>query len=623
MDNRDLLLSVDEILDKEEELLRKRRKKLKLEDSTDKIGIALSGGGIRSATLNLGLLEAFNKKGLLKRADYLSSVSGGGYINSFVQNRLNSGISYGKLFEKDEIDRLCRYGDYLRPSKGIKKAYESITFYLSYIVLAMLHFIWYFLFFFGGVLSFLMLMQSFPTIDLKFYAAITTLSVFVLLWYYFMHPLRYISRYLWSSRVLYHLFALFALLWLVGYLSIFNIYVLPESMQIYANSSSLLDLMVTLLLLGYFSNPNILSMHRYYRFRIADAYLKGSDITVANLIKEGTTKSPYPLICSTLNIQADSKIKGQKSAEYYLFSPLYSGSKLTNYVFTASPLYNRLTLATAVTVSGAALNSMMGYKSNRFLSFILTLLNIRLGYWAINPLILEGRRFLDRLATFFLYNGFKALPTYWPYYNLAELFGKMNLSRWMINLSDGGGIENLGAYELFRRQVKVIICSDAGADPKYEFEDLRNLLLRVRNELEIAVEFSEGNRVEDEIFPKPSSGYSNRHYVVGRYYKLAKKGEEREFLGYFVYIKASVTAPKYKIDNIDRGEDYYAYKNHHPSFPHEPTTDQFFDKDQWRAYRALGLEIGESFLDGIEDCSKIDSIVDRIDSELLKTRREF
>ena len=614
--NKDLLFNLEDIIEQENELITKRRKKLHLEDSKDKVGIALSGGGIRSATLNLGLLEVFNDKGLLKRADYLSSVSGGGYINSFVQNRLNNGATFENLFASEEIDRLCRYGDYLKPSKGIKKFYESVTFYLTYVILALLHLVWYFLFFFSAILSFLMLMQSFPTIDLRFYATTTIVTILLLLWYYFMHPLRYISRFLWSCRVLFHLFTIFALLWLIGYLSIFNIYVLPESMQIYANSSSLLNLMIILLLLGYFSNPNILSMHRYYRFRIADAYLKGSNVTLSNLIKDGITKSPYPLICVALNVQADKKITGVKSCDYYLFSPLNCGSKLTKYVSTSSPLYKRMTLATAVTISGAALNSMMGYKSNRMLSFLLTILNIRLGYWAINPLILEGKRFIDRLATLFLFNGFKALPTYWPYYNLAELFGKMNLSRWMVNLSDGGGIENLGAYELFRRNVKVIICSDAGADPKYEFEDLRNLLLRVRNELEIAVEFNDGNRVEDEIFPKPSIGYSKKHYVVGRYYKLAKRGEKREFVGYFIYIKASITAPEYKIDNTDRDDDYYSYKNHHPSFPHEPTTDQFFDKDQWRAYRALGKEIGYSVLKNIDDCSKIDNIISKLALEV-------
>ena len=47
--------------------------------------LCLSGGGIRSATFNLGVLQALAKHGLLKRFDYLSSVSGGGYIASWLQ----------------------------------------------------------------------------------------------------------------------------------------------------------------------------------------------------------------------------------------------------------------------------------------------------------------------------------------------------------------------------------------------------------------------------------------------------------------------------------------------------------------------------------------------------------
>jgi len=361
--------------------------------------------------------------------------------------------------------------------------------------------------------------------------------------------------------------------------------------------------------MGYFANPNILSMHRYYRLKITDAYLDKSKIKVSGLTKNNITIAPYPLICSTLNMQADEKIKGQRSCDYYLFSPLYCGSKLTGYVSTSSPLYKKLTLGTAVTVSGAALNSLMGYKSNRLISFVLTILNIRLGYWAINPMILDGKRKFDKMASFFLYNGLKALPVYWPFYNFSELFGKMNSQRWMVNLSDGGGIENLGAYELFRRKVKVIICSDAGADPKYEFEDLRNLLLRVRNELEIAVEFEKGQKVEDIIKPKPSSGYSQKHYVVGKYYLLpSKEDNKKEFLGYFVYIKTSVTAPIYKIEKDIRKSDYYGYKNHHPLFPHEPTTDQFFDPQQWEAYHVLGEEVGNSLLKEFSNSQNIEQI---------------
>lgn len=48
----------------------------------DLTGITLSGGGVRSATFSLGVLQALAEKGVLRRFDYLSTVSGGGYIGS-------------------------------------------------------------------------------------------------------------------------------------------------------------------------------------------------------------------------------------------------------------------------------------------------------------------------------------------------------------------------------------------------------------------------------------------------------------------------------------------------------------------------------------------------------------
>jgi hypothetical protein len=47
--------------------------------------LCLSGGGIRSATFNLGILQQLARLGLMKQFDYLSSVSGGGYIASWLR----------------------------------------------------------------------------------------------------------------------------------------------------------------------------------------------------------------------------------------------------------------------------------------------------------------------------------------------------------------------------------------------------------------------------------------------------------------------------------------------------------------------------------------------------------
>ncbi|HEY6393398.1 MAG TPA: patatin-like phospholipase family protein [Bryobacteraceae bacterium] len=49
-----------------------------------RLGVALSGGGIRSATFALGVLQSLAKHEILRSVDYLSSVSGGGYAAAWL-----------------------------------------------------------------------------------------------------------------------------------------------------------------------------------------------------------------------------------------------------------------------------------------------------------------------------------------------------------------------------------------------------------------------------------------------------------------------------------------------------------------------------------------------------------
>jgi len=59
------------------------------------VALALSGGGIRSATFSLGVLVALAGRGLLPQFDYLSTVSGGGYLGSFLSAFLSSPAASG------------------------------------------------------------------------------------------------------------------------------------------------------------------------------------------------------------------------------------------------------------------------------------------------------------------------------------------------------------------------------------------------------------------------------------------------------------------------------------------------------------------------------------------------
>ena len=62
----------------------------------DAVGLALSGGGVRSATFCLGVLQSLARRGVLERVDFLASVSGGGYIAAFL----------GRLFSRMDIPRM-------------------------------------------------------------------------------------------------------------------------------------------------------------------------------------------------------------------------------------------------------------------------------------------------------------------------------------------------------------------------------------------------------------------------------------------------------------------------------------------------------------------------------------
>ncbi|MBV9930730.1 MAG: patatin-like phospholipase family protein [Alphaproteobacteria bacterium] len=66
--------------------------------------LCLSGGGIRSASFALGVLQALSKKGLLTGFHYLSTVSGGGYIGSWLQRWIHEepGGARAVMAELDE-----------------------------------------------------------------------------------------------------------------------------------------------------------------------------------------------------------------------------------------------------------------------------------------------------------------------------------------------------------------------------------------------------------------------------------------------------------------------------------------------------------------------------------------
>lgn len=99
-------------------------------------GLAFSGGGIRSATFNLGMLQALSELRLLRDFDYLSTVSGGGYIGGWfskwlkrqqgnvkdIEHTLTPGSSDNPRREPEEVKFLRQYTNYLTPKTGFFSA---------------------------------------------------------------------------------------------------------------------------------------------------------------------------------------------------------------------------------------------------------------------------------------------------------------------------------------------------------------------------------------------------------------------------------------------------------------------------------------------------------------------
>ncbi|HEX9636742.1 MAG TPA: hypothetical protein VGB99_04365 [Acidobacteriota bacterium] len=97
----------EQVFEREREYLKGRRAKVPdldpdFERHPQAIGLSFSGGGIRSATVCLGAVQALCQRKILPKIDYLSTVSGGGYIGSALSSLLS--IHKGKLDRSSQGD---------------------------------------------------------------------------------------------------------------------------------------------------------------------------------------------------------------------------------------------------------------------------------------------------------------------------------------------------------------------------------------------------------------------------------------------------------------------------------------------------------------------------------------
>src|ERR1700681_2283829 len=103
-----------------------------------------------------------------------------------------------------------------------------------------------------------------------------------------------------------------------------------------------------------------------------------------------------------------------------------------------------------MSISGAAASPNWGYHTSAAIAFLLTVFDVRLGWWVGNPRRAKASRFSG--------------PPFALHPLLAELFAQTSERAKYLNISDGGHFENLGIYELVHRRCRFIIAGDGEQD---------------------------------------------------------------------------------------------------------------------------------------------------------------
>lgn len=282
----------------------------------------------------------------------------------------------------------------------------------------------------------------------------------------------------------------------------------------------------------------------------------------ANVFEPLSLARPLHVIGICLNLTAGEELAWQeRKGESFAVTPLASGSPWLGY--RDSRHYGDISVGTAVTISGAAASPNMGYHSSPALAFLMTLFNVRLGWWLGNPGVAGNDTYERR----------NPKVSIGPL--VHELTGNSNDKYKYVYLSDGGHFENLGLYEMVLRRVHRIVVTDGTGDPEFVYGDLGNAIRKIRIDLGVEIEIK-------EIDIKPPTEKEPGQYCAWGEIKYTGVDGPDAVNGELLYIKPVVYRNQGPRDVLN-------YQTVSPSFPHESTADQFFSESQFESYRRLGL----------------------------------
>ncbi|TGV12505.1 hypothetical protein EN816_20025 [Mesorhizobium sp. M8A.F.Ca.ET.173.01.1.1] len=606
-------------------------------------GVALSGGGIRSATFAIGVLAALARRNLLPQFDYISSVSGGGFAAGFLTQLLGGpdddphfGLGAKKLpFDRNEgeslILRKVRQGaSYLsgsfleRLALGTIQAHGifinllvvtlsiaifaycefaidiSISGSMTNILSALLPIVAV-----GGILIIPLASKAFyrdnkPSLLMSFFGLLFLLPPTIFILHVFHAGVRYLTGLLVvgaQTTVNYAPVTLGAIvMWLALTISGFVaagaiISQFNRLRPAFLTAFSLLFLMITESLFYTFfaDSDRTTGIISAGSASIVLFFLWLSlDINVASLHHYYRAKLSDAFLLRPSGEAADPMNLSSFDGRRALFPIINCALNVPN---SKDPVMRgRLSDVFAITPVAAGAR-VLGYletpgweKSNSNLDLGST---IALSGAAVSPQM--GLR-TKRYASFWL-TALNLRLGIWLrrpgntsrgpglWQLVKEMTATADEHGAFLNISDGGHIENLGVYELLKRRCRFILAVDGENDPTMTFHALTNLQRLAYIDFGVVLDLN----LDDLRLGE--AGYSRSHFQLCRIFYPQGPDQASREVGYLLYTKLSLTG--------NEGEYLRRYKLDEPAFPHHSTVDQFFSETQFEAYRSLGEHIGE------------------------------
>lgn len=542
------------------------------------LGISFSGGGVRSASFAIGAMKAFDELGILRKADILSSVSGGSYaVNWYYRQNYT-------------MDQFCDHFWDIPPDKDRDVQFARWRLFLA---------------------------SCDPEGDPEHRFVRSNLFV---TWHEDGDPFStgessIFQRYLEQASDIKSEGARFSAATNLFFLGIKIVAAgLTIPLNLLTNDIFDMDANVSSFALSYrnaldrnysltpidssfehFLNPKRLGYSwagfdvryaaRTVDFGTLKTYLKDLPLErrLPLFIMNGTATQGYSK--SGLGIDFRPSIERPVNSRVFEMSPIHFGSDLYGYYDTGhlgndlhclddrlKGCLGELHVSKAMAISGAAVDRT---SVGPIAAGALEVLNLNLGHNVANPEIGWWERVLRwplRLVPF-------------PGYLVeSSLFPRRPLN---IRLSDGGVSENLAALALIRRGTRNVIIVDGEQDQESAFEGMKLLKETLARELGLNLKF------KDKLWEPPSywDVYHPRFSLLeGTITGFPPFGSESAHPIRVLYVKLSM-------DTVGPGGPstypytVREYQRRHDGFPQESTADLSYSPQQFRAYRDLGYFI--------------------------------